>query len=132
MAIIYRKSDRIKINIKDIVVELRPLTYHEKSEITSEIMNGNISTATLKAVKYALKGVENIQTINGENYTLEFEGDNLTDDCVNDIMNLGHSNELTYICYAILNTIPDEFVHPDTGKPLEGVSIIKDKKPEKK
>jgi len=132
MAIIYRKKDRLKIQIDDIEVHLRPLTYHEKSEVSAEIMNGKISDATMKAIKYSLKDLKNVQTPDGESYELEFDGDYLTEDCVNDILNLGHSDKLTYVCYAILNTIPDEFVHPETGLPLEGVSIIKGKSPEKK
>jgi hypothetical protein len=42
------------------------------------------------------------------------------------------SQLLITVCLNLINGVPSEFVDPNTGKPLSGVSVIKDNTKAKK
>ena len=132
MAIVYRKSDRVRIKIDDLEVSLSPLSYHEKSEVSRLMMDGKIGTAAVEAIKLAVKDIKGLKLSDGSVYELKFENDKLSEETLDDLMNLEHSKKLVLVCLNLLSTVPEEFIDTESGKPLEGVSIIKEKKPRKK
>lgn len=133
MTKILKISDRIPVHIGDILFKISPLTYLQKMEIQDHMVDasgGNLKAAMAgahKALKYAIKGVEGIEDYSGKSYELSFGEDKyLTDECVDDLLNLDQSDTLITVCAALLNGLPKkEMLHPKTGKPLEGVSIGK-------
>jgi hypothetical protein len=132
MAIVYRNSDRVRIKIDDIEVLIKPLTYREKSEISQLMVDGKIGKAAVEAVKCAVKDVKGIKQLDGKKYELEFDNDKLSENTIDDLMNLSHSKKLILVCLNLLSTIPEKFVDETTGEELEGVSIVKEKKTRKK
>jgi uncharacterized protein YfkK (UPF0435 family) len=134
MARIYRKTDRIAVKIDDISIKLAPLSIHQKVEIQNAMVlgriNGDLSEqmrGIALSLKYSVKGVEGLQDSDGNPYQLKFEGENLSDESVDDLMNIEISKKLTLVCAGILNGIPDEF-SDQYGNKIEGVELIKTQK----
>jgi len=132
MAIIYRKSDRIWINIHDIQVSVSPLSYHEKSEISKIMLEGKIATAAVQTIKTCLKDIKGLKLVDGSKYELEFDEGKITEECMDDLMNMKHGKDLVLVCLNLLSNIPEEFIDTETGLPLDGISLVKEKKPRKK
>lgn len=128
MAIIHRKSDRIKVKIEDITLVVSPLSQHDKNTIQSLLVSGKVDSimngATM-ALKCAIKDIGGV-THNNEQYRLEFDDNkHITDDCLDDLMNLEMHDKISSVCLALLGGIPKEFLNAETGEVLEGVRIIK-------
>jgi len=56
----------------------------------------------------------------------------VTDDCIDDLMNIDVSYEISLACINLLTGVPELFVDPATGNKLEGVEIIEGDTPVKK
>jgi hypothetical protein len=136
MARIYRKSDRIKIKIDDVTVTVSPLSAHEKAEIQKEMMaylKGNIKSGqegVILSLKYAVKDIEGVLDLDDKPYALKFESGYLTNDCVDDLLNMEITSKLAQVCGTLANGIPKDIVDKD-GNKLEGVEIIRGSAPEK-
>jgi len=131
VSIIYKTSDRIPVQIGEVVIKLSPLTYDQKTEIQLLISAGGIDSllkAANTAIKYAVKGISGIQNSDGSDYELKFEGNMLDQESVDDLSNLEECEKLSGICVSILNGIPKEFIDPSTNKPMKDVKIIKSSK----
>ena len=134
MAILLRKKDRITILIEGINLKFAPLSFAAKMEINDVLVNADETdlAASMKASKiaiaHAVKEMEGIETLDGEKYALEFEGDKLSEECVDDLLNLEICPKLMVACTSLLGGIPSEIVDPSTGKALEGVEIKMPKK----
>ena len=135
MAIIYRKTDRVKIEVDDLVISICPLGHHEKNKIQSLLVGGNVDSlmagATL-ALKSAIKAVKGLKLQDGEDYQLEFENGELTDDALSELMNVECNSKITAICLQLMDGIPKEFINPDTKEVIDGVRIIRQGDSEKK
>ncbi|MCK5616157.1 hypothetical protein KAR91_80580 [Candidatus Pacearchaeota archaeon] len=126
MGIVYRTSDRIKLKVSELVVTIGPLTKYQKEKIQSLSLNDKLMDAAGEAIKCGIKNIEGLVLADGSDYVLSFDDNKeLTDDCVDDIMNVGESGLISNICASLISGIPDEFVNPYTGKKLEGVEFIK-------
>ena len=129
MAILLRKSDRIKVKIEELEVELAPLSFAAKMEVNDILIKADKEdlTASMKASKLAIghsiKSIKGIQTIDGEDYELAFENDKLSEDCIDDLLNLELCPKLMIVCSSLLTGIPSKIYDPVTGKELEGVEI---------
>ena len=78
-----------------------------------------------EALKCAIKGVEGLTLSDGKDYSLEFDDNKeLTDECLDDLLNLEVAGELTTISVSLLNGVPKEFVNPNTGEKLDGVEYV--------
>lgn len=136
MAKIYRRTDRVSVKIGDVTVKLAPLSSHEKAEIQQAMIlgraKGDIREATrgmVLSLKYAIKGIEGVIDSDGNPYTLKFENDQLTDSCVDDLLNMELTERLALICAALVKGIPDQFTD-NNGVKLEGVEIVNPTKSE--
>jgi hypothetical protein len=139
MARIYRKTDRIPVKIGDIVVQLAPLTIHQKTEVQQTLLqsriNGDIREATrgiTLAIQYSLKGISGLVDSDGNPYALKFSNDILEEECVSDLLNMEFHDKLTLVCIGLVKGVPTEFTD-ENGKPIEGVEVVKpaENKPEK-
>ena len=128
MAKIQRLSDRIKLTIAEVVFTIAPLNFMQKQELAecTKMQGGEEVFDLLKAqvmyIKYALKDIEGVEDYNGKKYELEFENDQLTDNCVSEILCLEEKEKLTIAAWQLLNGISG-LKDPVTGKELEGVEL---------
>lgn len=135
---IYKTTDRLDICIDDITVTVAPLNYIHKSEVQAKLVeaaNGDTMAGLLGArlaVQYAVKKIKGISNSDDTPYELEFEGDIITDGCADDLLNSFLSLKLQLVCYSLLTGVTEEFLDPSTGQKLEGVDLIKKKKPKNK
>ncbi len=128
MAKIYRSTDRIQIKIGDIVCKFAPLTFEQKNEVQAMLVEGQkkfdlvlLNKGIMLAISYCLKSIDNIEDSNGEPYKLEFDGNKLTDECVNELLNMEDSPALIKVCSTIVNGIPKKF-------DIEGVELLETEK----
>ncbi len=130
---IYKSTDRIPVQIGELVFKLAPLSYIQKMEIYSlqtKVGGASIedaAKAAFLAIKYSLKEVIGLESaVDGSVYELEFEDDSkkaLKDDCVSDIFSLEEKNTLITCMFKFIESIPKEIVDSE-GKPLAGVKIL--------
>ena len=133
MAKIYRLTDRIEVKLHDLKIKLSPLTLDQKTEIHSLVQEGAqksdttlILKATRIALKYCIKEIQGLQDMDDGDYELEFDDNgHLSDDNVEDLLNMSYSQELATICSTMAGGIPENNFVGSDGKPLKGVSIIK-------
>jgi len=121
---VYRKSDRLKIQVDDLVFTIRPLTYHEKVEIQQEAFKGSESfesgmNAGYLALKYGVVSVDGLENQDGTKF--QYSG---TEDDLDALLNLGKtSDKLIATCFNLIQGIPEKFkdLH---GKPIAGVKYV--------
>ena len=135
MAKIYRISDRIRVKIEGLEFILGPLTFDQKSEIQALAASGefekSLQSAKL-AVKYGLKDVHGLEDANGNNYELQTDEAGVSNDSLNEILNLTQNEKIQMACLGLLQGVPSQFTNPFTGEKLEGVSIVKENRSKKK
>lgn len=131
MARIYKRSDRITVKIDDITVKLSPLSMDEKLEIQMAMVQGKVkgdikelTRGITLALKYSIKGIDGILDSDEKPYTLSFEGEYLSQDCVEELMNAELVKKLTIVCTTLVNGVPASFTD-DKGNALEGVELVK-------
>lgn len=135
MAKIYRTTDIIPINIDGLLVNISPLTFEQKMDIQAEILKGSpqsaMSAAAL-AVKSSVKSISGVENQDGSPYEVALVNNKMSDECWNDLQNIEQAQKLIMVCLNLINGIPKDFSDPNTGKPLQGVSIVKDQSKGKK
>lgn len=138
MAKVFKRSDRIAVKVGDLTFKLAPMTIDQKTECQQAFLKGN-SKADLKeltkgiilSLKYSVKSVDGLVDANDEPYKVSLDDKgNLTDECIDDLLNLQTGKQLTQICASLTNGIPSEFID-DNGNKLEGVEILKTSSAEK-
>lgn len=129
MAKIYKTTDIIPLSIDGLTVNISPLSFEQKMQVQSEVLKGG-AAAAMRAAKlacqYAVKDIKGIETQDGESYSLDVKDGMVTDACWDDLQNIEQTTKLISVCLSLINGVPKEFVNPETGKPLDGVSIIKE------
>lgn len=136
MARIYRRTDRIAVKIDDVTVKLSPMSLHQKTEVQSAMLKGHKATDIREAtrgialaIQYSVKGIEGVEDSDGNPYKLQFNetGEELTEACVDDLMNVELSRKLALVCASMVNGIPSEFTD-QYNQALEGVQIVESEK----
>ena len=130
MPTIYRKTDKIKVQIDDISIKVTPLSYSEKMEI-NELMSKALTEKKMKyamdgtilAIKYSLKAITGLETPDGESYQLEMDNKQVTDDCINDLLNMKYSQKLAAVCASLVHGVGHEIVDPQTQEKIDGISF---------
>lgn len=130
MAKILRKTDRLTVKIDDVTVKLAPLTMHQKVEIQTAMMNGRLNGDLKEAtrgivlcLKYGVKSIDGVEDSDGNPYVLKLEGEALSDETADDLMNLEITSKLSMVVAGMLNGIPSDFTDQN-GKPIEGVKLV--------
>lgn len=139
MSIVYRVSDRIEIKVHDVTFKVSPLTRKQKIDVIQCTFNKesdsytNLEEMIFRLVRYTVKEVTGgLEDVDGKKYELEMDGDVLSEDCVNDLLNLQIGKEIRLIGQQLAKGIPDMFTDPETGEKLDGVEIINKSKTRKK
>ena len=130
---VYKCTDKVEIKIDNISIFISPLTYLQKSNLQPLMVSaatGNMDDAmkaVVQAMKYALKGIKGVTTINDEGeevpYKVELENGEATEDCVNDILNMPISQKVSTICTGLMSGLSSRICDP-TGKPIEGIEVV--------
>lgn len=109
MAKLYKKTDRITYAIGDIKVKVSPMTLHTKLELTKLMRNAedgsldSIMNASIYALKSCIKGLSGVENQDGSPYELQFDDNgSLTDDCVEELLNLEESSLMIGLCSSLL------------------------------
>ncbi len=130
MSVVYRLKDRVKVKIDDIEIKVSPLAYSQKIEIqekmTLAVKESNMRYAmegTILAIKYALKGVSGLTNADGTSYELEFDEGTLSDETIDDLLNLKYSQKLSAVCASLLSGVGNDVIDPGTGEKMEGISF---------
>jgi len=125
MAIVYRTSDRLKVKVGGLVVVISPLNRYQKAKIQSLIMEDKMYDSAAEALKCSIKGIEGLTLPDGSDYKVDMDDNKeLSDEALDDLLNLDVAGELTTIAVSLLNGVPKEFVNPTTGKKLKGVEYV--------
>ena len=129
MAKVYRVTDKLPVKIGDIIFQISPLTFAQRAEIQADLTKaakGDLSKATdasYKAIKYAVKSVENLTNIDGTPYQVTLENKILTDECVNDLLNLEEYMKLSAVTTNLINGVPEKICDAE-GKVIEGIELL--------
>ena len=108
MATIYETSDRINVKVGGVDVTIRPLTRKQKADVLAQIVNGEYLEATALAMKYAITDVAGLEKSDGSKYQLKSQDDNLTDDTVDNLLNMEISTDLGQLCIKLANGVPKD------------------------
>lgn len=128
MAKIYRRDSRISLNIDGLAVKISPLTFHQKMEVQDLVLEGTAMSAmkgAALALRYSLKDIKGLKDDDGDDYHLEVENDMVSEECIDDLFNIEQGTKLTLIALNLLQGVPQSFVDPNTGEPIEGVKVLK-------
>jgi len=136
--LIRSKNDRVLVEIsgstegeKPVQFFFKPLTVGEKTEITGRLKPGSDMGEMLEftrlVISKTLKDVKGLERPDGSSYRLEFEGDAISHDCLDDLMNLEINEKFITVAGMFLRGVPSEgsIINPKTGTPLEGVVVKK-------
>lgn len=132
MSVIYGTNDRIRVKIGGLVFSISPLTFKTKSDMQALVMKGDAMGAAALAVKHAVKSIDGVKRPDGSVYELEFEDGVLSDNAIDDLLNIPQGTKLSQIAVELINGMPKEFVDATTGTKMEGVEIVKESKSRKK
>lgn len=138
---IYKCSDLIEVKIDNISFYISPLSYLQKSQL-QELMikaaNGDMEAAmkaVVQSMKMSIKNIKGLTCFDEDNneieYKVELINNELSEDTVNDILNLPISNKVSTLCTSLMSGLSSKVCDP-SGKPLEGVEIVGKVKQEKK
>lgn len=119
---IYKTSDRIPVYIDDVCFIVSPLSFQQKSEITSMIQKAKgdpvaIQQAMMETLRLAIKDVQGFKNEDGSDWRPDFEGGKLSVESVNTIMNVELASPAISYISSFLNAVPSQL--PD------GVSLQK-------
>jgi hypothetical protein len=135
--LIRSKNDRVLVEIsgqnneEPVQFFFKPLTVAEKSEITGSLKNtsdmGDMLDFTRKVISKTLRDVKGLIRPDGSSYRLEFEGDTIKEDCLDDLMNLEINEKFILVAGMFLRGVPAEgqLINPKTNLPVEGIVVKK-------
>lgn len=134
MPIVIKSSKKlVKIKIDDLVFHVSPLSYQQKGEFValSSKPGGeplvNILNASAYLIKNTVKKIEGLVDEDGNTYEVKLEDGALSDETVDDLLNTEINEKLQLTLQNFVNSIPNKIVDLGTNKPIEGVSIIREK-----
>lgn len=120
--IIYPQSSRFEINIGEVTFVISPLSYQHKGHVSSFFAKKNginfedQINAAFYSIKYALKDIKGVKNADNSEYKLVFEGDSITDECANEVLQLAESQDLIVATAKMIEGIP-------ALKKLKGIKV---------
>lgn len=130
---LYKTTDKITITIDKIEIKVSPLSQAQKMELSKHMVkavSGDMEEAMIsvrKSLSFCLKDIKGVFYMDGEDkreYQLSFADNVLTDECLDDLLNLPISNKLNAVCTSLLQGIPNE-IRDNEGNIIEGIKIKK-------
>lgn len=132
---IYRTTDKVEFKIEagdeSISIFVSPLSLEKRTRLQAvmfKAIQGDMDAATeatILAFKMGLKDIKGIIDANDQEYKLSFdENGELTQECVDDLLNMQISAKIGAVCGSLIQGITGEIMGAD-GKPIEGISLVK-------
>lgn len=112
MARIYRVTDKIEYKVGELTFKVSPLTVEDKIALTGftfEAQKGNLKAMVdlqMYALRCGLKEITGLEDADGNPYQLAFENNKLTEECVQDLMNIEQSAKMIGLICTLMNGIP--------------------------
>lgn len=120
---IHKTTDKIPLKIDELEIKFSPLSYHQKQEVIATMTEAQkqndvskMNDGIILALKYSLKSISGLKNSDDSDYVFEFEGDKLSQQSVDDLLNLPVSDKFQKIAGKLLNGVPSDFE-------IEGVSF---------
>lgn len=138
MLVINPIKKQLKIAVKrngyEIVLIVKPLTYAQKSEITTasmKIEKGDViedrALGLFLTLKDSLTGIEGVNNPDGTKYELEYDIDGrVADKSLDELLDSSISDVLSMYAYRAQTRTPEEIIDVDTNKPMVGVTVVPD------
>jgi hypothetical protein len=133
---VYRTSDRIPVSVGELKFLLSPLSAEQKNSLMDcKKMQGgqevvdSIGLAYL-AIKYAVKGVEGLESSDGSPFVLDFDPDGtISKECVEVLFELSMESggKLSNVCSSLINGVNFAAKVPGVEVDLKGVISSKKK-----
>ena len=127
---VYRATDRIKIQIGEATLIVKPLSYKDKNDwltcITSS--SGTQLENALKGLailmRATIKEIDGVIFTDGEKFSLEFdENGKLTEDSVDTLLNMEIFGDIRDLMIALTRGVPKD-MRDNAGNILEHIKII--------
>jgi hypothetical protein len=125
-------SDRIDFDINELSFKFGPMSLEQKASLEefTKMKKGRPAIehakASMRIIKYTVKELLGVETMDGKPYSLEFEDKNqraLTDNCVEDLVNLPCTPDLITTLFQLLEGVKNKVVNLETGEELKHVKI---------
>lgn len=136
----HRLKDKVDVKIGDVVIEISPLSFENRTAVQAEILIaernrdplGLVRAARL-AMKHGVKGQRGITYHDDSEFLLEFDAQgDLTDSCLDELLLADSEEKLKLVCMTLAKGFPSVPID-DQGNPIEGILIEEgEKSPEKK
>ena len=130
MARIFRTSDRIPVKIGDLSIIVSPLSFAQKTELQTIMLSAaNDPMRAVKgaamAIRFAVKGVTGVETMDGEPWTPTFDADGLlSEESCDELLNLEENPKLIALCTQLVAGVPvNGVLDPHTRKPMDGITL---------
>jgi hypothetical protein len=128
---IYRLTDTLEFKIGEITIKVSPLSQKQKADVNAEMIKLQSEDINIKVgyrglylcIKYALKGISGLETMDGKEYKLDFEDGVLTDQCVDELLNLDISPEIAAVCTQFMRKVSEKITDAE-GNELKGIEFI--------
>lgn len=124
---VYKISDKIKIKIDELTFSVSPLSISDKNEVQTLMLEGQkeqnlakLNDAIHLAIKLSVKDVEGLTDSNNEAYKFTYDNGKMSDENLNDLLNLPVSEKMIKVCSQIVSGVPTDFT-------IEGVSFVEKK-----
>ena len=129
--LIRRTKDLVPVEIDGVTFHFKPLSVGEKTELMGLLNNDQTASQLIdwtKAVSArGLRSVDGRELDDGSKYVLEFNGQVLTEECLDDLLNLPISDKLITVGSLFIRGVPHDgvVINPQNGKQLDGVVVKK-------
>lgn len=129
---ILRMSDRVEFEIGDFTFKFGPMSMDQKFSLEkySKMKKGaevrDAARASFDTIKYTVKGITGVENIDGTPYEVQFEDKSersLTDNCVEDILNIPIQYELLITLSQLMGGVKNKIIDPKTGDELTKVRV---------
>lgn len=121
---VYKTTDRLSLDLGELKVVISPLSYIQKQEVQSLMLEGQknndvtkMNDGILLALRYSLKEIQGLQDESGD-YKLTLKDGMVAVECMDDLLNIPISGQLMKISGKLINGVPEDFE-------IEGVSFSK-------
>jgi len=135
MAVIYRTTDRVLVEIEDISLKFAPLSEGDKMKLINLFSTTDFSKDPAAALKHSkelimltLKDVDGVELSDGSKWHLEFEEGKVKSSSIDELLSLDLAQKIVIVAGQFLRSVPrvgGGIIDPSTGEKLEGVEVKK-------